>query len=331
MTSSNAHVLVVDDEPELRELLTDALSATGLRVTAADSGRSAIASAAADTPDFIVTDLRLGDCTGLDVLDQLRRQNGEIPAVVITGCGDPTTLTEASTRRPVELMTKPLDIEHLQKTIHAELDRRAGTHRWEARARQLCKFARRTSDERDTIKRQLGITCEDLTNAYRNLSGQLGLQKIVLGYQNDLLRAKTDDDVFRYLFRIFVRHSGPVHGMAMVCDASAQLKIVGRFGVPYPDQMGFCEKFQAPIIDKLLAKPKVTLIDAMDNSDMFDQSIYRRLVGVSLLAIPLIPVDGEMIGVVILYRKAEQPFLDTDIQLGEMISHATALAVQRNG
>ncbi|MHC4294530.1 MAG: response regulator, partial [Planctomycetota bacterium] len=99
---NTARVLVVDDEPELRELLIDALDDGDLEISAVGSGREAIELAQAGEVDFVVTDLYLGDCSGLDVLDKFRSAAGDVPAVLITGYGDPESLSEASRRRPVE-------------------------------------------------------------------------------------------------------------------------------------------------------------------------------------------------------------------------------------
>ena len=67
-----SRILVVDDEPDLRELLVDVLADTDLEIDSAGSGAEALAKARRQRPDLLVTDLILGDCTGLDVIDQLR-------------------------------------------------------------------------------------------------------------------------------------------------------------------------------------------------------------------------------------------------------------------
>ena len=54
---------------------------------------------------------------------------------------------------------------------------------------------------------------------------------------------------FANLFRAFASRTGPLHGVAMVCDESADLNIIGRFGVPKPDELGFCQKFTPPLVD----------------------------------------------------------------------------------
>jgi GAF domain-containing protein len=58
--------------------------------------------------------------------------------------------------------------------------------------------------------------------------------------------------------------------------------------------------------------------------------VTRYLPGVTILAIPLIPAPGELIGMVMLYRKGEQPFDQADIDLAAGLAHPTALAVRRN-
>ena len=325
-----ASVLVVDDEPEICQLLVDALSAADLHVRTAASGKEAIDLARTHRPDILVTDLLLGDCTGLDVIDSLRRGSADIPAVVITGKGGPAAMSEASRRHPVELMTKPINLQRLREAIREELSRQARRRCWVGRHQRLRHLAGTVNKERKTIHRHLNTTCADLTAAYRTLSMQLSVQQIVLGYQNDLISAKTDDDVFRSFFRLFVRKSGQVHGVALVCDAEAKLRVVGRFGVPQPDNLRFCEALSRPVIDALLANPTCALIDAQQKAEQFDKSIRRYLTGLSILAVPLMPAPGEMIGLVALYRKGEQPFTDDDMALAEMISHPTAAAIRRN-
>ncbi|MDY6914373.1 MAG: response regulator [Planctomycetota bacterium] len=328
--SQAARVLVVDDEPELRELLSDTLSSPQLQVSVAGSGQEAIDLASAQQPDLLVTDVHLGDCSGLEVIDRLRSFAGDLPAVVITGYGDPAVLTEASRRHPVELMTKPLDLDRLRATIHQELDRRSESDHLRRRTIRLRRLAKRINHQRKDAQYKLETTCAALSDAYRNLSGQIGAYKVVIDYQRDLLTTKNDDDVFRTLFRLFVRRSGPVFGVAMVCDSNADLQITGRFGVPVPDGPNFCSQIAQPVVDAVLANPQCMLIDAGEEADAFENSIRRYLVGVSILAVPLIPAPGEMIGLVALYRKGEQPFLDTDVALAEMIASSTATTIRRN-
>lgn len=323
--------MVIDDEPALRELLVDALDNENIKITTAGSGKEAIKMAKASRPDMIVTDYMLGDCTGLDVIDTLREQvDGDIPAMVITAYGDAQRLTEASKRRPVELMTKPLDLERLKSTVNETLSRQDKSRRSRRRSKRLRHLARAINIDRKNMHQQLDTTCAGLTSAYRSLSSQLSLQQIVIEYQRDLLSAANDDDVFRTLFRLIARQSGPVFGIAMVCNSEAELQIVGRFGVPNPDNLQFCRTLSQPIIDTVLVAPQCVVFDAGEQAQTFDESIRRYLPGLSVLAVPLIPTEGEMIGLAIFYRKGEQPFVDSDLALAELAALPTAVVIRKN-
>lgn len=330
MTEKIATVLVVDDEKPLRELLVGALAADNIRVQAAASGREAVRLARKVKPDILVTDLRLDDCTGLDVIDRLRDEHREIPAVVITGFGDAASLSSASRRRPLEVMTKPLDLDHLRETIHGELRRQEADRATRRRLRRLRSLARAANRQRKRMHRCLNTTCADLTAAYRSLSTQLSLHEAAINYHHELITARNDDEVFEVFFRLFALRSGPLFGVALVCNARAELNVIGRFGVPSPDSPEFCKALCQPLVGEALADPRVRVMDLGERTDRFDASIRRYLAGVTVVLVPLIPEPGELIGLAVLYRKGEQPFTDGDVSLAHLAGYPTALAVQRN-
>jgi len=324
-----ANVLVVDDEADVRELLTDALRSADLDVVTAASGAEAIDLSARQAPDLLIMDLCLADGSGLDVIDRLREVSGDLPAVVITGLPDVESLTAASRRRPVEVMTKPLDVDRLQRTVREVLWSRGRGERLRRRTVRLRRIAHEIKRDGQLAQGQFETTCADLTCAYRALSGQMSLQKAVLAYQNTMIASKNDDEVFASLFRLFSIRSGVAFGVALVCDEQARLNIVGRFGVPRPDRLGFCEKLAWPVVRLLLDTPRCMMLDAGEQRELFDESIHRHLPGLTVLAIPLIPATDELIGAALLYRKGEQPFTDADVALAEMLSFPTATAVRR--
>ncbi|MFF2998588.1 response regulator transcription factor [Streptomyces sp. NPDC057950] len=78
-----ARVLVVDDEQDVRELLTETFRLAGFAVTAVGTGVAALNTAYADTPDLVVLDVRLPDFDGADVARILRDAGREVPVVLL--------------------------------------------------------------------------------------------------------------------------------------------------------------------------------------------------------------------------------------------------------
>ncbi|MGW3632538.1 response regulator transcription factor [Streptomyces sp. NPDC005122] len=78
-----ARVLVVDDEQDVRELLTETFRLAGFAVTAVGTGVAALNTAYAETPDLVVLDVRLPDFDGADVARILRDAGREVPVVLL--------------------------------------------------------------------------------------------------------------------------------------------------------------------------------------------------------------------------------------------------------
>jgi len=331
MTKTDSQtVLVVDDEPEIRDLLVDALGDEDLLVRPAANGAEAISLANRYRPDFLVTDLLLGDCSGLDVIDHLRQSQPDLPTVVITGYASAENFHQASKHHPLELMTKPLDLSRLKRTIQDELIRRRRDEILKLRRIRLRLLARQLRLRRNEMDRHHRPAPPAVIANYPQCADHDDCNAILVQYQRQLLFARNDDDVFRTLFTTFVGKCGPVFGIASVCDADANLQVVGRFGVPYPDNPTFCHLLSGPVCEHVLTDPRCQVIDAYEYQPLFHPSIRKYLPGLSILAIPLVPREGEMIGVITLYRKGEQPFLETDLAMADLLSSPTAITVQRN-
>ena len=325
-----AKILVVDDEPRTRKLLVDSLTTDGFEVESAANGTEAIAMAAQHRPDLMVVDYYLNDETGMDLLTEVETLCGEVPAVIITGSEDTEALVEASRKRPIELMTKPVNLMRLRETLHRELARLERSRQEKRRVRRLRRLAHDVNQERKYMHEQLDSTCSDLAEAYQTLSTRVSVQEIVLSFQAQLLMAEDDADIFRTVFGMFVEHSGPVCGVGLVCNDEAELTVAGRFGIPKPDSPEFCKKLVAPVTDLIISQPQCMMMDAEENKDEFAPALQKYLPGMTIVAIPLMPTEGELIGVIVLYRKGEQPFSEVDTFLAEMIGFPTALALKRN-
>jgi CheY-like chemotaxis protein len=325
----SGRILVVDDEPEICQLLTDALGASGMEVTSATCGAEAVHAARSSPPDLVVADLRLGDCDGVELMDRLRKDLGEIPVVIISGHGSAASFSEASRLRPVELLNKPIDLERLRQAVRSELERLAERRQLHRRYERHKALARDADQRRRKAYQALATTCTELTATCRDLQGRMDRQEALIRYQGELLSCTHPDDAFSRFFRLFVQRSGPVFGLALLCDENAELQMVGRFGVPIPDGENLCRTLAMSAVNCVLERPEIRLLDAQDEPDMFPSHIHKLLIGVTLLLVPLMAGPSQLIGLVLLYRKGEQPFTEDDVALAAMIAPATATSVQK--
>jgi two-component system response regulator MprA len=116
-------VLVVDDDPQLREALTRALELDGYRVTTASNGMKALDAVSADRPDVMVLDVMMPYVGGLDVCRTLRGRKDRLPIIVLTArdeVGDRVAGLDAGAD---DYLTKPFALEELRARLRALLRR----------------------------------------------------------------------------------------------------------------------------------------------------------------------------------------------------------------
>ena len=115
------HILVVEDDPEMRDLLRKVLEKDGYVVSVASGTREALASLAQVTFDLVVTDLVMPENGGLEILRVIRGSNPALPVIIITAFGDWGSYSRALEMGAAAFISKPLRMAELTAAIHAAL------------------------------------------------------------------------------------------------------------------------------------------------------------------------------------------------------------------
>lgn len=121
--SPMTHVLVVEDEPSLRQLLTNNLTFEGYVVTAVEDGGPALAAHGANRADLIVLDLMLPTLDGYQVLKQLREQEDPVPVLMLTARGAEADRIQGLSLGADDYLVKPFSVLELLARIKAILRR----------------------------------------------------------------------------------------------------------------------------------------------------------------------------------------------------------------
>ena len=117
------HILVVDDEPQIRRFLRTSLNAQGYRISETGSAAEAVALAAKEKPDLVILDLGLPDGEGFDVIERLRLSS-QIPIVVLSVRNDEQGKVRALDLGADDYVTKPFGMEELMARLRTALRHR---------------------------------------------------------------------------------------------------------------------------------------------------------------------------------------------------------------
>jgi two-component system response regulator PilR (NtrC family) len=124
MNTPAAKLLIVDDEPSMRELLEYMLSKQGYAISVAENGRTAVKMVESEVYDLVLCDIRLGDITGLEVLRATKQKTPQTVVIMISAYATTETAVEAMNDGAYDYVPKPFDNEELKQTIANALERK---------------------------------------------------------------------------------------------------------------------------------------------------------------------------------------------------------------
>ncbi len=148
-------VLLVDDQPELRRLFQRTLTRAGHEVAVAENGRKAVELVAKNSFDVVISDVRMPDMGGIELLQALHSEDPDLPVLLVSGSPDLQTALKAVEYGAFEYLTKPVSLEKLgASAVRAIEQRRERTQTKEAleqyRSGTRQRAARVVGADRDT-------------------------------------------------------------------------------------------------------------------------------------------------------------------------------------
>ncbi|MCU0256430.1 MAG: sigma-54 dependent transcriptional regulator [Vicinamibacterales bacterium] len=123
-TVPSARILIADDERSMRELLSIVLKREGYEVVVAESGSQAVAALERHGFDLVISDLKMPDMSGVDVLRAAKQVDPELSAIVITAFASTETAVEALRLGASDYLTKPFDVDELKLLVRHTLERK---------------------------------------------------------------------------------------------------------------------------------------------------------------------------------------------------------------
>ncbi|HVO91252.1 MAG TPA: sigma-54 dependent transcriptional regulator [Terriglobales bacterium] len=123
MPPPNEHILVVDDDPDICEILKDRLQSLGFRVLAAPGGKEGLDLLEKHNPRIILLDIEMPAMSGIEVLKEIRKRDRDITVVMITAYGTIERAVEAMKEGAYDFIPKPFEPDHVALIVRKALER----------------------------------------------------------------------------------------------------------------------------------------------------------------------------------------------------------------
>ena len=155
-------LLIVDDEESVTITMAAILEMDGYSVATALSGPDALAQIEREVFDLVLTDLRLDDFDGMDVLAATRRRSSETVGIVLTGYASLESAVKALREGAYDYMLKPADVEELRATVARGIERRRLGQQLRERVADLETANRTISELNDSLQDRVAQATSDL-------------------------------------------------------------------------------------------------------------------------------------------------------------------------
>jgi DNA-binding response OmpR family regulator len=316
MTAGHASVLVVDDEPYIREVCGRALERAGHTVALAEDGESALREIERSPLTAAVLDINLPDTDGLQLLREVKGRNPDAVVVLITGFATLETAMEAVRLGAYEYVRKPFGAADLVRIVGRGLE----SQRLKGRNDELLRELQSANDEliagQEQIRERMQVATADLT-AFVELGRRLG-------ETSDL--QETLRSIIQAGLQVTRARAAAVY---QAQDAPDALRGLMTLGMAERDVAGV----QVPE-DSLLARVAATALECVEN-DLLAPAIaedeHLSFLGVqSVLASPLI-WDGRVRGVLALFDQHDGGFSQQSLDLVRVLSAQAARVVAAMG
>jgi two-component system response regulator FixJ len=150
--SAEAVVHVIDDDDAVRDSLAFLLTSSGIRAETHNSAAAFLEHLSGADIGCIVTDIRMPDISGIDLLKKVKETNPALPVIVITGHGDVPLAVEAMKLGAADFLEKPFDDDALIAAIHAAITQGRDREGQEARIAELrSRFESLSAREREVL------------------------------------------------------------------------------------------------------------------------------------------------------------------------------------
>lgn len=146
MESTGRIILVIDDDPDIREVLGDRLESLGYRVVRASDGAEGLDLLERQDPHLVLLDVEMPGMNGLQVLREIRKRGRDVTVVMVTAYGTIERAVQAMKEGAYDFIPKPFEPDHIALIVEKAL-------------------------ERETLKRGVDILTEELCQRYRMVVG----------------------------------------------------------------------------------------------------------------------------------------------------------------
>jgi len=303
MTGASKKILVVDDEIRMCESLHELLSGAGYQVTAVQSAKEAINNIKTQPYDLVITDIKMPDFSGIDILIEVKKVDPETVVILMTGFASLESSLEAIRKGAFEYLLKPVEFTQLEISVRRGLEKREAAL---GRKRLL----------------------EDLKIANHNLNTRLNEINALYEAGASLMQTTNLKGLLDKIVRLAAGVTDVEIGSLMLINPTGEYMTIKSFiGL----DSKIAESVKLPIGESIAGyvaqNGSPLVVRDVENDDRFKRINKERYSSASLMCVPL-KISDRILGVINMANKRNgEIFTDHDLKLLTTFASQAAIAI----
>ncbi len=297
-----SRILVVDDELTIRKSIKKRLEMEGYDVTSTDNAKDALKLFQENSFDTVISDIRMEEMDGLELLKRLQNQHRDVPVIMVTGAPSLDTAQESITAGAYDYITKPIEREILINTVRRAVEKK------------------RLNDQIKEYQRNLELKVREQTKtifAIYKFANQLNSMDSLEDVVNSVVNFVAD---FMFSKRVSI----------MLLDEKGEhLSIKGAIGLEEEIVRKTRIRKGEAIAGKVLETGKAIIVDDIGSmkaeSDRY--SGYKSFMSFPLMQVPLKATNFSLGIINVTNRFGDQPFTKEDLENLDFIADTASVAI----
>lgn len=307
MTDSNQKtILIIDDEPAIRESYAYYLEDRDFRILTAENGRIGLEILERERPDLVLTDLRMPEVNGLEVLKKAHETAPDTPLIVISGTGQISDSIQALRLGAWDYILKPVeDMSVIAHAIDQSLEKA-----------QLLSENKRYQESLETLVLERTYELEQANERLSEINERL---HNVAKTASELTSCSTVEEFGSMLLQAFSQHLNAAGGSLYLVNHHGLDRLYSIDSSHTPDFIPFPLP-DTSVFRHALESGKALLIQDVHSEQHISSSGWTGYLDRSTLVFPLLDESGNIVAVISLHNKAGTPFGEQDREIGSILA-----------
>jgi FixJ family two-component response regulator len=277
--------------------------------------------------NLLVADINLPDGNGLSLLPELYHRYPTASALVVTGHPSMESAISAFRGGAVDFVAKPFSADQLVQHIRGALDHQQYRQRREQRLTRLRGTLRRLNAARKMVNKKVDLLCNDLINAYTDLSKQFDQVRIQDGFRQFINSARDLEQLLCHTMDWLLRQVGYCNIGIWLTSAETDLQLGAYMKYTIPADPQLTEALQRNLLRQAIRRGFVRLREP-DLQAALTPPELKHLAGQDIIAVNTSYL-GESLGTLLLFRDHKTPFSNDDVAAIKSICPLFALSLTR--